>query len=279
MKTAEEITPATGTASRGAPARLSSARGLGRQKREWEDLGALDPMWAILTDSQRQFGRWDVEEFFRTGRDEIEGVLTLAKELSRPAEFGSALDFGCGVGRLSRTLRAHFRRCIGVDISEPMVRRARELNPDCDFVVNTHPKLAMLADAEVDFVYSNIVLQHQPSKRAVFSYIAEFLRVCNPAGIVVFQLPHHLPWRRRLQPRRRAYRLLRGLGLPATVLYRTLKLNPITMLAVREEEVRSAIEALGGEVLKVVADSYGTQMENRLYFVCAKRGRVAGLAQ
>jgi hypothetical protein len=46
---------------------LARVVSLSRHKREWEDLGAVDPLWAILSDNQKKFGRWDLEEFFQTG--------------------------------------------------------------------------------------------------------------------------------------------------------------------------------------------------------------------
>ena len=239
-----------------------------RQKREWDELGAIDPLWAVLSDNQKRLGGWDLEEFFRTGREEIASVLNAARELGRPAERGSALDFGCGVGRLSRALRVEFAKCIGVDISAEMVSRARALNLDCEFAVTDGARLGMIADNAVDFVYSNIVLQHQPSAAGVFAIVREFLRITKPSGIVIFQLPHHIPLRLRLQPRRRMYRTLRAMGLPADLLYRRFKLNPITMLAIPEAEVISGIERMGGKMLKIVSDKYaGARIESRTYFV------------
>lgn len=241
---------------------------LSRQKREWEELGSLDPLWAILADNSRKFGRWDLDEFFQTGADEISSILAYAQQLGRPQQYRSALDFGCGVGRLSRALKGFFQECVGVDISDAMIQRARELNPACQFIVLNGTDLRMFPDDRFDFVYSNIVLQHQPHRAVVFSYIREFLRIVKPVGLIAFQLPHHVPMRRRLQPRRRAYRMLRSLHVPADFLYRRLGLNPITMLAIPEEEVTNEIRGMKGTVLKVVEDrNGGPGNESRTYFV------------
>ena len=43
-----------------------------------------------------------------------------------------ALDFGCGAGRSTRFLRQLRSDAIGVDIAEPMVRRARAIDPEGD---------------------------------------------------------------------------------------------------------------------------------------------------
>jgi hypothetical protein len=48
---------------------------LRRHQRDWEDLGDLDPYWAILASPERRFVRWDLDEFFRSGEVEI-GQLT-----------------------------------------------------------------------------------------------------------------------------------------------------------------------------------------------------------
>jgi SAM-dependent methyltransferase len=243
---------------------------LSRQKREWEELASLDPLWSILADNSRKFGRWDLDEFFQTGTDEISSILANARQFARPQQYRSALDFGCGVGRLSRALKSVFQECVGVDISDAMIERARALNPACQFTVLNGTDLRMFPDDQFDFVYSNIVLQHQPHRAVVFSYIREFLRVVKPTGLIVFQLPHHVPVRHRLQPRRRTYRMLRSLHVPADFLYRRLGLNPITMLAISEEEVRNEIRGMKGTVLKVLEDhNGGPGIESRTYFVCA----------
>ncbi|MBN2519141.1 MAG: class I SAM-dependent methyltransferase, partial [Bacteroidales bacterium] len=40
-----------------------------------------------------------------------------------------ALDFGCGTGRSTRFLQQYGFDCIGVDISENMINKAKEFNP------------------------------------------------------------------------------------------------------------------------------------------------------
>ena len=101
-----------------------------------------------------------------------------------------ALDFGCGVGRLSRPLAERFRECVALDISEGMVKLARELNedrPNCRFLVNAAPDLGRLETESFDLVYSSLVLQHMPSVEVVEAYVSEFLRILRPEGLAVFQ--------------------------------------------------------------------------------------------
>ena len=44
-----------------------------------------------------------------------------------------ALDFGCGTGRSTRFLKRLGFDVVGVDISEDMLTKARELDPDGDY--------------------------------------------------------------------------------------------------------------------------------------------------
>ena len=102
---------------------------LNRHRRDWEELAAVDPLWAILAAPERRWGRWPLEEFFATGEEEIAQVLDVASGLGYPTQHERALDFGCGVGRLTRALSGRFREAVGIDISEEMIRLARELSP------------------------------------------------------------------------------------------------------------------------------------------------------
>jgi SAM-dependent methyltransferase len=231
---------------------------LSRHKQEWEELASVDPLWAILTSSDRLGGGWELAEFFETGEAEISEMLKVADDLGEPVRRVRALDFGCGVGRLSRPLAERFRECVGLDISEGMLTLARELNedrPNCRFLVNTAPDLEQLETDSFDLVYSSLVLQHMPSVEMVEAYVSEFLRILRPGGLAVFQALSHIPLALRLQPRRRVYSFLRSLGLSEQLLMMKMKLTPARGLAVPESEMRAIIERHGGIV--ELAEAYG----------------------
>ena len=158
--------------------------------RRWTRLGVADPLWAALTDGGRR-GRWDAVEFLRTGRREVDAVLALLARRGVSPKLGTALDFGCGPGRLTAGLAAAgFGRAIGVDVSPGMLAKARELVDDdrCEFVHDPGTELATVPDESIDLVYSSRVLQHMPPALA-HGYVRHFLRVAAPGGLVVFQLP------------------------------------------------------------------------------------------
>jgi SAM-dependent methyltransferase len=230
---------------------------LTRLQRDWEELADVDPLWAILTWSDRKNGRWDVNEFFETGEREIASVLSTAADLGLPRRFERALDFGCGVGRLTRALARRFDECYGVDISAGMVERGLELNRDftnCRLLVNAEPNLGLFEPDSFDFVYSSLVLQHLPGMDVVCDFIREFVRVLRPGGLAVFQVPSAIPWPFRLQPQRRLYGMLRSIGVDSQVLLRRTMLTPMRMVAVPPEIVRAVLEKSGARLAYAEAD-------------------------
>jgi SAM-dependent methyltransferase len=157
----------------------------------WDDWARTDPLWAILSDPSKSHGRWDRDEFFSTGRDEIRSVMQDLSERGISVRRNRCLDFGCGIGRLTQALAEFFEACDGVDISPTMIREAQASNghPDrCSFWLNDQADLAIFPSNSFDFIYSNIVLQHiEPdvSQR----YVREFVRLLTDDGIAVFQVP------------------------------------------------------------------------------------------
>jgi predicted TPR repeat methyltransferase len=74
------------------------------------------------------YGGWDLDEFFATGISDTRQVMGWVEETGCPAERGSALDFGCGVGRVTQALGDHFEHVTGVDIPPAMLELARQYN-------------------------------------------------------------------------------------------------------------------------------------------------------
>jgi len=240
-----------------------------QNRREWEDLAHIDPMWAILSDDGKRDGGWNDGEFFACGEAEINAVMARATALGLPRHRRTALDFGCGVGRLSRPIAQRFRRCIGVDISQQMIAEGKARHsdiPGLEFLVNETDRIPMVGDRSIDFIYSRIVLQHVSSRDAIRSYLSEFARVLADGGLLVFQLPSYIPLRHRLQPRPRAYSLLRRLGIPRSVLYRRLRLQPIRMRWLGVESVRSLLESRGLSLV-TIETQHMSSIDSTTYFL------------
>lgn len=164
-------------------------------QRNWEGLAQEDPLWAICTDPRKRNSQWTQEDFFATGRKEVETVLGYAARIGLCIDTMSrALDFGCGVGRLTRALSAHFPECTGVDISPTMIRLAQELNRDhpyCHFLLNEDARLKGLPNNHFGFIYTSLVLQHI-AEPCSYQYIVELIRVLKRGGVLIFQVPERL---------------------------------------------------------------------------------------
>lgn len=156
-------------------------------KDDWESLAERDALHSILTDATKVSGQWNIAEFMATGNTEIEMLMQyLARFGYIPNRDGIALDFGCGVGRLTQALGHYFDSCVGLDISRTMVHQAQLLNelPHCRYIATSDIPLPLPADA-FSFIYSNIVLQHIP-RRFAKAYLRELARVLAPSGLLVF---------------------------------------------------------------------------------------------
>ena len=166
---------------------------LEKYQKQWDRLGTVDPLWAVISYPSKKDGGWDEASFFATGAAEIDQRLRELDAIANTTHLRRALDFGCGVGRLTRALALRFTHVIGIDISASMIARAGEMNRAIDnieFILNTEPHLGILEDNSVDFVYSNITLQHIPSQLQR-TYVKEFCRILSPGGLMIFQLPSH----------------------------------------------------------------------------------------
>jgi ubiquinone/menaquinone biosynthesis C-methylase UbiE len=161
----------------------------------WNNLGRIDPMWAVLSDPTKLGHKWSEDEFFATGRQEV-GTLMQSLEARLPlAQRRRALDFGCGLGRLVRAFAAYFDEVVGIDISPSMIEQAGKLNADianCSWVLNGEDDLRVFPDDHFDLTHTDIVLQHMNPAFAK-RYIAEFVRITAPGGTIVFQLPDVRP--------------------------------------------------------------------------------------
>jgi SAM-dependent methyltransferase len=241
-------------------------RDLERLRETWRTLGADDPLWAILSRPDKRRGRWDADEFFAAGEVEISAIEDLCARIGQPRERRLALDFGCGVGRLTRALAARYAQVVGVDISPSMLAQARRLNAhlvNVRFVENAQPHLDFIAAASVDLVYSVITLHHIPP-RLQRAYIAEFLRVLAPGGVAVFQIAsgYARGWRGlgyRLLPNRLLNPLRRRVHASAAA---------AELHTLAEAEVAAIVAAAGRRILHAQdVDSAGAGFRGRLFCV------------
>lgn len=248
---------------------LTSPMALKHVQKTYEKLGAEDPLYAVISFKEMQGNRWDPEAFFARGKVEIQVALEHLEQLDVQPVRGRALDFGCGVGRLSQALAEAFSEVVGIDISSTMIENAERFNRHgsrCRYRVNTAGDLASIESASFDFVYSNITLQHIPPQAST-RYLSEFMRVLKPGGVALFQLPDG-PRHREGSLSERWYNFRRG---PLRRFWKRIRGKaPVEVHYVNRDLVAEIIATAGGRVIDVKIDETARPGRHSLFHTAVK---------
>jgi len=111
------------------------------------------------------------------------------------------LELGCGVARIGKLLAPHCKKWIGVDISENMLKVAKERlqgMDNVDFHVLNRNDLSCIEDNSIDKVYSVAVFCHL-DKEDLFNYLREIYRIVRPGGIIyveTWNIASDIGWKR-----------------------------------------------------------------------------------
>lgn len=223
-------------------------------QKNWDELGKTDPLWAIITAPENKGNQCDINDFFATGKTEIEFVLSSIQALEIAPSHQKALDFGCGVGRLTQALANHFDEVHGVDIAPSMIDLARKFNRydrRCIYHVNAQNDLSLFGDHSFDFIYTNITLQHMQPKYSR-KYIQEFFRLLSSDGVLVFQLPSERNYQNLGEKAKELiYKMARNTGVLYS-LYHLAKYGTaarMEMYGIEKEKVIDLIETNGGKLV------------------------------
>lgn len=160
-------------------------------QKNWEGFANDDPMWAICIRPDKRKNGWEHDDFFTTGQKQIQLLLNELNAKQISFNTTHAMDFGCGMGRLSRALADTFENTVGVDISFKMVELARNTNHSIQglsFVQNDKIPFEQFDSDRFDFILSYITLQHNDPEISA-QLLSELCRVLASGGLLVFQLP------------------------------------------------------------------------------------------
>ena len=150
---------------------------------DWEEIGRSNPYFGVLTDPRYKTANLNdqaLAAFFASGEADISWASEVQKRRYPDFAPGSALDFGCGVGRLTRALAAATGDAFGVDVSEAMLAEARRSAPSgASFG-------AALPDRVFDWIVSIIVFQHIPPERG-YSLLKSLMERLVPGGFCTLQ--------------------------------------------------------------------------------------------
>jgi SAM-dependent methyltransferase len=159
--------------------------GAGEVMHDWDIIAARDPFFGVLSSDEYRADRIDAEairRFYETGEQDIQRVLEwFDTDLGAGPTQGTALDIGCGVGRLSHAMARVMPGVVGYDVSEVMLRIARDTAPAN--LTLTHA----LPSGPFDWINSYIVFQHIPPTEGL-ELLANCLDQAAPKAFLSVQL-------------------------------------------------------------------------------------------
>lgn len=162
--------------------------------RAWQAFGESEPHWSVLVSDDFRQDRLaaNLDRFYASASGDIEVAFGCLRRAGLSTSFGKALDFGCGVGRLSLTLAKHADHVTGIDISPPHLRLAAERARDQKIENVGFEAITSVDDLDrfrgFDFVLSLIVLQHNPPPVMAALY-EKLLQTLAPGGVSIIQMP------------------------------------------------------------------------------------------
>lgn len=151
---------------------------------DWQLIGDKEPYFGVLTNPRfrrENLTELDLAHFFESGRSGVTAMLERMRSLCGPFCPKSALDFGCGVGRLTRPLADLTGDAVGFDVSPGMLVEARKYQAASVSFVDVFP------ERQFDWVVSIIVLQHITPEFG-HEAISKLLKAVSPGGGITLQI-------------------------------------------------------------------------------------------
>lgn len=102
---------------------------------------------------------------------------------------GSALEIGCGMGRLMKPASMYFKWITGVDMSSKILDEAKEYLadiPNKSLYENNGEDLSIFNNNSFEYIYSGGVMQHIPYRDIIEKYLIEAIRILKMDGLFLF---------------------------------------------------------------------------------------------
>ena len=96
-----------------------------------------------------------------------------------------AIDFGCGTGRSTRFLQKLGFDAIGIDISEDMIKKAREIDPEGDYRLINDGDFSQLQKNTYDLVLSAFTFDNIPTMEKKVKIFREIRSLLKSDGKIV----------------------------------------------------------------------------------------------
>jgi len=239
--------------------------------RDWNALAEIDPYWAVLThDEFRGAVATDadrLEAFLESGREHVERIWkAIESALGGPFSPQRALDFGCGVGRVTIPLAARCGSVLGLDVADPMLAKAREL---CERLqvgnvrfVKSDDRLSQV-NGTFDLVHSYIVFQHIPPARGLH-LLRRLTGLVSEDGVGVLHVLYYNPDMAALP-----VRLIKKAWRSAKRPFR--RIPQMHMNAYPLNDVFRIIQEAGGRQVHVLPTDHGGCLGAILCFTAGRR--------
>ena len=235
---------------------------LSSERDRWERL-ARDPYYAVLNVEQHRDASMTAEErarFARTGETDMAATFSEIRRWVAP-EFAPrhAIDFGCGVGRLTIPIARVARTVTGIDISRAMLDEAASNCAasgvsNARFVLSDQYFTPGSVDVEPpDFVHAYIVFQHMPPRAGLW-VAGELVRRLAPGGVGAL----HFTYARRAPRLRRVVNRLRRIVPGVNALVNLVQRRPLSepLIPMNEYDI--------GALLTLLAEQGCTHVHARM---------------
>jgi 2-polyprenyl-3-methyl-5-hydroxy-6-metoxy-1,4-benzoquinol methylase len=155
----------------------------------WERYGKVDPYFGVITHSR--YHAWMLtdqarDDFFESGAAHVRRLMEALREIEPAFSPKRALDFGCGVGRVTLPLARESKSVLGVDVAGGMLAEAQNNATERGV---TNVRFAREVSGNFDLVHCFIVLQHISPARGL-PIIRDLASRVDPGGMIVLQVPY-----------------------------------------------------------------------------------------
>jgi len=211
----------------------------------WQRFGLTEPYWSVVISERFKTSNVEAakETFYESGRWDRERLYrTLARNGIDRRSLKSCLEYGCGLGRITRWLAEDFEHVFGYDVSRPHLQTAERYLSERSVRNVTLCHIEKVQDLEtlprVDLIYSIIVLQHNPPP-LIKIIIRALINALNPRGIAYFQVP--------------TYRLGYEFSLDSYLKNEASK-HDVEMHCLSQHHVFDIVRGEGGKMVEVIED-------------------------
>jgi SAM-dependent methyltransferase len=218
----------------------------------WRRFGETEPHYSVLTNPifKPETIEVHMREFLESGHLDVQRLLNFPRRAGlAPSLYRRALDFGCGVGRLSAALSPYAEEVVGVDISAGHLREGKRILANAG-ANNVNLVLMFSIDdidqlGQFDLVISRIVLQHNPPPIMAAIY-RKLLQRLAPGGCAVIQIPTYIAgYRFSVQEYLASDAIdMEMNALPQHVIFKIVAEEGCRVIEVREDDHLGAIDGL-----------------------------------